>query len=118
MGLILWIDQNTFATGLLEKVFKKKDLPFYTIPSAENFAYLVEDLLPVMIILDGKTAHDHLDALRLQYDQCLAMQKLPFVLVDAEEVELSFIKNIAGEIKRPFDPFEIPERLEKMLKLN
>ena len=118
MGLILWIDQNTFATGLLEKVFKKKDLPFYTIPSAENFSYLVDDLQPVMIILDGKTALDQKEAFRLQYEQSPAMQKLPFVLVDAEGVDLSCIQNVVGEIKRPFDPFEIPERLEKFLKLN
>ena len=44
MGLVLWIDQNTFASSLVEKVFKQKGLAFYTIPHARDFLYLVEDL--------------------------------------------------------------------------
>lgn len=117
MGLILWIDQNTFATGLLEKVFKKKELPFYTLPSAENFSYLVDDLKPVMIILDGKTAATHSEAFKQQYESSENMQNLPFVLVEAGE-ELGFIKNVVGQIQRPFDPFQIPDLLGKFLKLN
>lgn len=117
MGLILWIDQNTFATALLEKVFKKKELPFYTLPSAENFSYLVDDLKPVMIILDGKTAVGHLNAFKKQYESSENMQKLPFVLIEAGE-ELNFIQNVTGQIQRPFDPFKIPEILGNFLKLN
>lgn len=114
MGLILWIDQNTFATSLLEKVFKKKNLPLYTVSSAENFNYLVEDLKPQLIVLDSKTALAHFDAFKEQYK---SLRGLPFILVDGTE-ELSFIEKVIGKIERPFDPFTIPDRIQKILSAN
>ncbi len=114
MGLVLWIDSNTFATGLLEKVFKKKALPFYTIPNAQDFVYLVEDLKPEVIVLDTKTALDDLDAFKSQYE---ALKGVPFILIDHTN-ELSFIENVTGQIKRPFDPFQVPQILNQILKAN
>lgn len=114
MGLVLWIDSNTFATGLLEKVFKKKALPFYTIPNAQDFAYLVEDLRPEVIVLDTKTALDALDAFKTQYE---SIKQLPFILIDHTD-ELPFIENVRGQIKRPFDPFQVPQILNQILKAN
>jgi DNA-binding NtrC family response regulator len=114
VGLVLWIDQNTFATGLLEKVFKKKALPFYTIPNAQDFVYLVEDLNPVVIVLDTKTAMDNLEAFKAQYE---SIKDLPFILIDHRD-ELSFISKVVGSIKRPFDPFQVPAILNQILKAN
>lgn len=114
MGLVLWIDQNTFATGLLEKVFKKKALSFYTIPNAQDFVYLVEDLKPEVIVLDTKTAMDNLEAFKTQYE---SIKHVPFILVDHTN-ELPFIENVSGHIKRPFDPFQVPQILNQILKAN
>jgi DNA-binding NtrC family response regulator len=112
MGLVLWIDQNTFATGLLEKVFKKKNLPFYTLESAEDFSYLVDDLRPELVVLDHQTALNHLTALQHQYAASPRLQQLPFVIIGGE---FPFIKKTVGKINRPFDPFVIPEELQKIL---
>jgi DNA-binding NtrC family response regulator len=117
VGLVLWIDQNTFATALLEKVFKKKNLPFYTLESAKDFLYLVEDLGPSVIVLDTKTAAEAMEAFKTQYESSPKLQALPFILLD-ESNELSLIKNVSGHIKRPFDPFEIPEIIKKILNAN
>ena len=117
MGLILWIDQNTFATSLLEKVFKKKDLPFYTLPNASDFTYLVEDLNPILIVMDTKTALSHLESFKAQYQTSQKLQSLPFVWVDGQSQDLDFVKNVVGKIERPFDPFEIPETLRKFLNI-
>lgn len=114
MGLVLWIDSNTFATGLLEKVFKKKALPFYTISNAQDFVYLVEDLRPEVIVLDTKTAIENLEAFKGQYE---SIQHLPFILIDHHN-ELSFIENVRGQINRPFDPFQVPQILNQILKAN
>jgi DNA-binding NtrC family response regulator len=116
MGLVLWIDQNTFATGLLEKVFKKKNLPFYTLDSVDDFLYLVEDIKPSMIVLDFLTAKSNPEAFKKQYD-ALNLNGLSFVLIDAVE-GLDFVKNVVGTIKRPFDPFKIPEILQSFQRLN
>jgi DNA-binding NtrC family response regulator len=117
VGLVLWIDQNTFATGLLEKVFKKKNLPFYTLSNASDFVYLVDDLKPEVIVLDTKTALEYLEQLKTQFAASEALRKLPIILID-EVRELDFIKNLAGHINRPFDPFQVPELLENILKAN
>jgi chemotaxis response regulator CheB len=114
VGLVLWIDQNTFATGLLEKVFKKKALPFYTIPNAQDFVYLVEDLKPEVIVLDTKTALDGLEAFKGQYE---GIKHLPIILID-DNHELPFVENVRGHIKRPFDPFQVPQILNQILKAN
>lgn len=115
MGLVLWIDGNTFATSLLEKVFKSKNLPFYTLDKAVDFTYLVEDLKPELLVLDGETALQNLESLQKQYEASPALRNLPVILVD-KKADLPFIQKEIGEIKRPFDPFKIPEVLEKILK--
>jgi DNA-binding NtrC family response regulator len=115
MGLVLWIDENTFATGLIEKVFKKKDLKIYTVSNVSDFGYLISDLCPSVIVLDGKTGMKDISALKSQYESTQKFQKTPVVLIDAEE-DLNFIESVVGELKRPLDPFKIPQEVEKFLK--
>lgn len=113
MGTVLWIDQNTFASNLIEKVFKKKALPFYTLKVPRDFAYLVDDLKPSVIVLDGETARVHLEAFKAEYSSSISMQKTPFILINPSQ-EFAFLKSI-GEIKKPIDPFAIPDMIQKIL---
>lgn len=117
VGLVLWIDSNTFATGLLEKVFKRQGLPFYTLKSAEDFTYLVDDLKPELLILDGKTAGEELEKLKAQYDASESLRKLPVIVIEPVP-GLEFIQNKIGVITRPFDPFKIPETIQNICKSN
>lgn len=117
MGLILWIDHNTFATSLIEKVFKKKLLPFYTLNNVDDFAYLVNDLNPVLIVLDGETLEKNPEAFKSQYQASPKMQSLPFLLLEPKG-DMSFIQNQIGELKRPFDPFELPQIISKLMTSN
>jgi hypothetical protein len=114
VGLVLWIDANTFATSLLEKVFKRLNLPFYTLSSVEDFSYLVDDLKPQLLVLDSKTASSNIDILRKQYEGSEGLRKLPVILIDEDEIP--FIENAIGRIKRPFDPFKIPDTLKNILQ--
>ncbi len=117
MGLILWIDHNSFSTGLIERVFKKKNLPFYSLGSVYDFSYLVDDLNPKLIVLDGETFTRNPEAFRKQYEASAKMQAAPFIVLEPCG-DMSFIKNIAGELKKPLDPFEIPEQIQKMMSAN
>lgn len=113
MGLILWIDNNNFASSLLEKVFKKRGLAFYRLSGANDFSYLVVDLKPALIVLDQKTALESLDKLKLQYEASTELQQTPFMVL-GEWNGLDFIQHKAGELPRSFDPFEMADRLTKI----
>lgn len=114
MGLVLWIDQNTFASSLVEKVYKKKGLPFYTISSVNDFLYLINDLNPEVIVLDSMTVLKNLETFKTQYN---SMKKLPIITIGHEN-GLDFLENRIGEIRRPFDPFKVPELISNLLKIN
>lgn len=114
MGLILWIDQNTFAATLVEKVFKKKDLPFYGLTKVDDFAYLVDDLKPEAIVLDAATAVGNLAIFKAQYDASLTLQNTPFILIGTDD-SLSFVQKKVGVIERPFEPFELPQKISAIL---
>lgn len=118
MGLVLWIDQNTFSTSLLEKVFKTQKLEFYTIGSAKDFSYLVDDLRPQVLVLDAATVVSELESFKLQYEASEALKTLPVILIESREEGLGFLANVVGKIERPFDPFQIPEKLKQILSVN
>lgn len=111
MKLVFWIDQNTFASKLLEKVFKKQDIGFYTLDSAKDFSYLVSDLRPSLIVLDEETALSALDDLKKQFRENPEMQSLPYIIIGSTG-EFPFL-NVVGTIERPFDPYKIPDLLKK-----
>ncbi len=114
MDLVLWIDRNEFATGLFERVFKQKGHGFYTIASARDFAHLIQDLAPGVIVIDASTALADLEVFKLQYESTSKFQGRPVIIRDPLQ-GLEFIENINGEINGPIDPFELPELLAKMM---
>ncbi len=114
MGLILWIDQNTFATSLIERVYKKKNAPFYCLSSVEDFSYLVDDLNPAVIVLDGETFLKNPEGFKAQYEASPKMQATPFIFLEARG-DMSFIGHKIGDLTRPLDPFELPKHLNKMM---
>lgn len=116
MGLVLWIDQNTFSAGLVEKAFKRSKASFYSLSSVSDFAYLVEDLKPKVIVLDTETFLANQAAFLEQYRASATMQQLPFILLGSSD--LSALKNVLGRILKPFDPFLIPAQIESMLEAN
>ncbi len=117
MGLVLWIDHNTFSNGLIERVFKKISLPFYTLSSVEDFSYLVDDLKPVLIVLDADTFLQNSQAFLDQYEKSSHMQGLPFIVLDPKG-DFSFLKKKIGDLKKPIDPFMLPQILSQILSSN
>ncbi len=62
------------------------------------------------MVLDSKTALQHLEELKNQYINSQSLRNLPVVMIDDQE-DFDFILNKQGSIKRPFDPFRIPDIL-------
>jgi DNA-binding NtrC family response regulator len=117
MGLVLWIDQNTFSASLVERVFKKKGLGFYSLSQVHDFSYLVDDLKPAVIVLDGATFEAHSHSFLEQFQKSATMQATPFIFLDPKG-DLSFITSQIGMIPKPFDPFSIPALIEQFQKVN
>lgn len=115
MGLVLWIDENTFASSLFEKAFKKEGKNFYTLASAQDFAYLVSDLDPEVIVIDAGTALKSKESLLAKLASTQDFNGRPIIIIDPRP-GLEFIKHKIGEIQRPIDPFKLSVLIEKILK--
>ncbi len=116
MGLTLWIDKNELLGPFLEKIFKKQNRGFYLCPNARDFAYLVEDLRPSLIVLDRETGLLDLEVLKAQYEGSSTMRDTAFVVIGEWE-GLEFIQNKLGRLPRKLDPFEVPKLVEELVKI-
>jgi hypothetical protein len=114
MGLVLWIDQNVVAADLVERIFKKRELPFYSISGVDDFLYLVDDLAPQVVVLEGQIFQQNKERFLAQYQASPKLQATPFILLAPIE-GMGPIKKIIGEISRPFDPFKIPDLIENLI---
>lgn len=114
MGLVLWIDKNDVATGLIEQVFKSRNLSFYSLKNVSDFSYLINDLRPEVIVLDCDTALDDLETFKLQYETSELMRSTSFILIN-KRPGFEFILKKMGSLHRPLDPFKIPEQLKNIL---
>ncbi|MBU6376707.1 MAG: hypothetical protein KGQ59_11965 [Bdellovibrionales bacterium] len=111
--MVLWLDKNTFATGLLERAFKSVGAPFYSIADLSDFSYLVADLRPSVIVLDVATYLEFREVFDRQYQGTPELRSLPFVLVG--EGEVPGVSTVIGRITRPFDPFQISGQIRTLL---
>lgn len=117
MGLVLWIDENALSASLVERVFKRRGLAFYSLTKIDHFSYLIDDLRPALIVLDGATFAAHRELIVSQYQASEFMQQVPMVLLAPQE-NMDWIKNKMGTIPKPFDPFEIPQIITRILGTN
>ncbi len=117
MGLVLWIDENALSASLVERVFKRRGLDFYCLTKIDHFSYLIDDLRPALIVLDGATFAANRELILSEYQASELMQEVPVVLLAPQE-NMDWIKNKIGTIPKPFDPFEIPDLLTRILGTN
>lgn len=112
MGLIFWIDENTFASSLIGKTFKSQGVDFYTIDGVNDFAYLISDLKPQIMVIDASTAQKGLEDLKRQYQETAQFYGAKIVVIGDKTV-LSFME-IGSELLRPIDPFSLKEFFAKI----
>jgi hypothetical protein len=113
MGPVLWIDQNTFSSDFIEKIFKKKNIPFHSLKEARGFSYLVDDLRPSVIVLDSQTVMASLEDFKTEYVKSQFISSTPFIFINNIPA-LEFIQSI-GLLSKPLDPFKVPDAILSML---
>lgn len=108
MGLIFWIDENTFATNLVERALKGQGVDFYTVKDAKDFSYLIEDLKPQIVVIDSQTALKDIEVFKKQFEQTQSFFNAKIVVIEGN-AELSFLGDQVKVLQRPFDPFKLKE---------
>lgn len=61
---VFYIEKVEFLRSMMEFALKAKGAEIYTIDTLENNFYLLDDLLPDLIIFDVETAKNHLEQLK------------------------------------------------------
>ena len=118
MGLVLWIDKNEFATSALEKIFNKQNLSLYTINSAEDIQYLIEDMDPEVIVMDVATYLLHEDRVNMFMAASEKMQNTPWISVGTREFSFPGAQ-MKGHIQKPINVSKIANQIQVILgKLN
>lgn len=112
MGLIFWIDENTFATSLIERALKGQGIDFYTVKDAKDFLYLIHDLRPQIIVIDSQTAQKDKDVFKKQFEDSQSFLGAKLVIINDNGV-LDFLGE-AHHLNRPIDPFKLKEFFSKI----
>jgi DNA-binding response OmpR family regulator len=61
---IFYVEKGEFLRSMMEFALKAKGASIYTVDTLENNFYLLDDLLPDLIIFDVKTVKNQLEELR------------------------------------------------------
>lgn len=64
MKKVFYVDKGDFLRKTMELALKQKGADVYTVETMENNFYLLEDLLPDVIVFDVKTVAGQLENLR------------------------------------------------------
>lgn len=116
MGLVLWIDKNEFATSALEKIFEKQGGSIYTINSAQDIQYLIEDLRPEVIVIDVATYFAHEDRVNMFMAASEVMQQTPWIVAGTRDIQIPGIQ-IKGRVNKPLNVMTVAQDIQKILGL-
>ena len=116
MGLVLWIDKNEFSTSALEKIFEKKGLEIYTINSAQDIQYLIEDLKPQVIVMDVATYLEAEDRVNMFMAASEVMQSTPWISTGTRELHFPGAQ-MKGHIQKPLNVMIVAQEIQKILGL-
>ena len=64
MKKVFYVERGDFLRKTMELALKQKGVDVYTVETMENNFYLLDDLLPDIIVFDVKTLGNHLENLR------------------------------------------------------
>lgn len=112
LPLVFWLDRSPLTVPLLQTIFEKENINVYFQNEADDIVYLIKDLEPQIIVIDWDSLADKKDIFKQQYLEEFFLQQSQYVLLTSSHdySEFDYIKKIKEVIKKPFDPFSLPQK--------
>ncbi|MGZ3789136.1 MAG: hypothetical protein ACXVLQ_11475 [Bacteriovorax sp.] len=106
---IIYIDKGDFLRSMMEFALKSKGAQIYTVATLENNFYLLDDLLPNLIIFDVETARPHLEELFCY------REKATLVAVGDESQRFLVEGKVKAFLARPLEAKNIAEKILSLI---
>ncbi|MBC7537917.1 MAG: hypothetical protein H7281_03800 [Bacteriovorax sp.] len=106
---VFYIEKVEFLRSMMEFALKARGAEIYTVASIENNFYLLDDLLPDLIIFDVDTSLNHIKVLS-EYSA-----KAVLVAVGSEESKSLVEGLVKNYITKPLEAKNIADRILSLL---
>lgn len=84
---ILYINKTKFVCDTVEKICKTASIDCYTLEDCNDFAYLINDLRPLAVIIEDETYNLNRDAFWSQFEES---ELKPVSVIMGEDIEQKF----------------------------
>lgn len=55
LSQIIYVNEKRFVCQLVEKVCKQNEIACYTVEQIDNFSYIIDDLVPQLVVVELDT---------------------------------------------------------------
>jgi len=106
---IIYINKTKFTCGFVENLCKEQNVSCYTLQDCNDFSYLIDDLKPEAVIIDGQTYQESEDT----FWNCsnAAEFKTCFILLSNEKNE-----KFTTSMPLPINPVSFLQELTQKLE--
>lgn len=102
---VFYIEKSDFLRSMMEFALRARGAEIYTVETIENNFYLLDDLMPDIVLFDVETAHLQLDKL-YEYST-----KMKLVGVGSESDRSLLKSDIKCFLTKPFEAKNLAERI-------
>ena len=97
---VFYINSIKFVCDTVENICKNKELECYTLLSAQDFAYLIDDLRPELVMINTNSLNSNF------WDEIDKASLKPKTMLIGEDID-----GVSEELKERFD-FTYPEKID------
>jgi hypothetical protein len=66
---IIYVNEKRFVCQLVEKVCKQNEIACYTVEQIDNFSYIIDDLVPQLVVVELDTFTNFEDIILLSINE-------------------------------------------------
>lgn len=112
---VFLIDSNPMITDWLERQAKARSERFYSMSSLLDAPYFIQDLLPDVVVLDGKTVQKDAEEFIAAIEDHPHLRVVPVIGLGDALPEWCGALNLKGHLPKPLDPSKFHDDVKKLL---